>query len=248
MLQKSDGRTSPRFSLLDRLSMASSIVIKRNLALVGPPGSGKGSYGRSFAERWNIPLITVSNVLRQHSHDVEAGTLVEDEVVSDLLRNHLPKQPCLLDGFPRTLNQVHLMEETWPRNLQVSAVVDLDVPRQVCKEKLLGRRLCTKCGGNFNVHAVHILGFHLPAQLPQDCDCDEKYFTTRPDDVEEVVDERLDAHFVETEPIFDYFDRRGRLLRFAPYMGYEDVPRFHSTVETWLSNMEQEKKKTTVVS
>lgn len=218
--------------------MALSFAIKRNVALIGPAGSGKGSYGKIFSQRWKIPLVTVSDVLRQHSHEVESGTLVDDTVVSNILRDHLPKQPYILDGFPRTLKQVHLMEETWPKRLQIDAVVDLDVPKQVCKEKLLGRRFCTKCGGNYNVHAVHILGFHLPAQLPQDCDCNGEFFTSRPDDVENVVDERLDAHFRETEPILDYFDTRGRLLRFAPYMGYEDVPRFHAAVETWLNDME----------
>lgn len=210
---------------------------------MGPPGSGKGSYGRLFSERWQIPLITVSDVLRQHSHELpKTGTLVDDAVVSKLLRENLPTTtPYLLDGFPRTLKQVHLMVEKWPRHLQIDAVVDLDVPKQVCKEKLLGRRLCTKCGGNYNVHAVHILGFDLPAQLPpkdcEYCNGNGEYFTTRPDDVEGVVDNRLDAHFRETDPILDYFDKRGKLLRFAPYQGYEDVPRFHSAVELWLSNM-----------
>lgn len=222
--------------------MASSFTIKRNLALIGPPGSGKGSYGRIFAKLWNVPHMTVSTVLRQHSEhsSLECGTLVDDEHVSDLLRQHLPKTPYLLDGFPRTLQQVHLMEETWPLNLQINAVVDLDVPKQVCKEKLLGRRLCTKCGGNYNVNAVHILGFNLPAQMPQECECNGEFFTTRPDDVEGVVEERLDHHFRETDPILDYFEERGKLLRFTPYEGYDDVPKFHSAVESWLSEKDNE--------
>lgn len=221
--------------------MVSSFTITRNLALIGPPGSGKGSYGRIFAKRWNVPHITVSNVLRQHSENsLECGTLVDDEQVSDLLRQHLPKTPYLLDGFPRTLKQVHLMEDTWPSRLQIGAVVDLDVPKEVCKEKLMGRRLCTKCGGNYNVHAVHILGFNLPAQLPPDCDCNGEFFTTRPDDVENVVEERLDNHFRLTDPILDYFEKRGKLLRFTPYEGYDDVPKFHSAIESWLSEMDHE--------
>lgn len=218
-----------------------SIAIKRNLALIGPPGSGKGSYGRIFAERWQMPLITVSDVLKQHSHEVSAGNLVDDAVVSKLLSESLPTKPYLLDGFPRTLKQVHLMEETWAPALRVDAVVDLDVPKQVCKEKLLGRRLCTKCGGNYNVNAVHTLGFELPAQLPKDCaECNNsgEFFTTRPDDEEGVVDKRLDAHFRETDPILDNFEKKGKLLRFTPFKGYDDVPRFHHQVEIWLSKMD----------
>lgn len=220
---------------------ASSVVIKRNLALVGPPGSGKGSYGRIFAKHFGTPLVTVSDVLREYAHEIpKCGALLDDNVVSNVLRNHLQtQQHYLIDGFPRTLKQVHLMEETWPRELRIDALIDLDVPKQVCKEKLLGRRFCTKCNGNYNVNAVHFLGFDLPAQLPTDCDCNGEFFTTRPDDVEDVVDERLKRHFEETDPILDYFEVRKRLLRFTPYMGYDDVPRFHSAVETWLRGMDE---------
>jgi adenylate kinase len=218
--------------------MASSFAFKRNLSLVGPPGSGKGSYGRLFSKRWNIPLITVSDVLRQHAHEVmDSGSLVDDATVSNLLRNHLPPPPFVLDGFPRTLKQVHLMEQTWPRDLQIHAVVSLDVPKIVCEQKLLGRRSCGKCGGNYNVHAVHVEGFELPAQLPVDC-CDHEHFLTRVDDVPHIVEERLETHYAATDPILDYFHKKGRLLRFAPFQGYKDVPRFQHAIETWITNMD----------
>ena len=219
--------------------MASSFALKRNLSLVGPPGSGKGSYGRLFSKHWKIPLITVSDVLRQHSHEVESGSLVDDNTVSDLLRNHLPPSPFVLDGFPRTLRQVQLMEETWPDDLKVHAVISLNVPKKVCETKLLGRRLCGKCGGNYNVHAVSVEGFELPAQLPVDCNCDHEHFSIRSDDVPDIVEERLEAHYATTDPILHHFEQKGRLLRFAPYRGYEDVSRFQHAIETWLTNMEE---------
>jgi adenylate kinase len=223
--------------------MVSAFALKRNLSLIGPPGSGKGSYGRLFSKRWKIPLISVSDVLRQHSHEVESGSLVDDNTVSDLLRNHLPPGPFVLDGFPRTLRQVQLMEETWPDDLKVHAVVSLNVPKKVCETKLLGRRLCGKCGGNYNVHAVSVQGFELPAQLPVNCNCDYDFFTIRSDDVPDIVEQRLEAHYATTDPILHHFEHKGRLLSFAPYRGYEDLPRFQHAVETWLSNMDENEQK-----
>lgn len=220
-------------------SSSSTIIIKRNLALLGPPGSGKGSYGRLLSKFLGIPLVTVSDVLKQHDIVKPCGTLVEDDIVSTLLQHSLPTTThYLLDGFPRTHSQIQLMETTWPLHLQVDAVIPLDVPKQVCRTKLLGRRYCEKCGGNYNIHAVDTLGFHLPAQLPQDCEqCNDnvgKYFMTRPDDVEHVVDARLEAHYPQMPPILDHYQKRKRLMEFVPYQGYDDVPRFHAAVETWL--------------
>ena len=239
----------PIFFLVARLHIiqqkmapcGSSFVLQRNLALIGPPGSGKGSYGRLLAQAWKVPLVTVSDVLRQHSsHPLDSGTLVEDATVSGLLQQHLPSSCYLLDGFPRTLGQVQLMEKTWPLHMQVHAVASLEVPKQVCREKMVGRRTCSECGQHYNVAAVNTLGFHLPAQRPMDCACGERFLSTRADDVPDIIETRLEAHYASTEPILNRFDERGRLLRFAPYQGYDDVPRFQKALETWLTNLQEQ--------
>jgi adenylate kinase family enzyme len=117
---------------------------------------------------------------------------------------------------------------------------------------MLGRRLCGKCGGNFNINAVHVMGFDLPAQLPcsaavNGCDgcCSFEHFSTRMDDVPHIVEERLETHYAVTDPILDYYHKKGRLLRFAPHQGYKDVPRFQRAIETWLTNMDENEKRQT---
>jgi adenylate kinase family enzyme len=82
-------------------------------------------------------------------------------------------------------------------------------------------------------------GFELPAQLPVDCNCDHEHFSIRSDDVPDIVEERLEAHYATTDPILHHFEQKGRLLRFTPYRGYEDVSRFQHAIETWLTNMEE---------
>lgn len=177
------------------------------LCLLGAPGSGKGSYGKILAQHWGIPIVSVSNVLKQRqrqqqqsttststsshtaAHDaaMSSGKLVDDSVVSQAVLEHL-EDPTnhstndntgsggggggyLLDGFPRTMQQVHLMEETWPSSLQIDAAVHLDVPAHICERKMLGRRICTICGNNYNVEHVLGNGFDLPAKLPRPGEC-----------------------------------------------------------------------------
>jgi adenylate kinase len=270
-------------------------ALRNNLAIVGPPGSGKGSYGRHLAKSLGIPLLTVSDILRQERPHVNlaSGQLVCDHVVSEAILKHLESSSSsiiaapaaapattsgasistttstsagfLLDGFPRTLKQVQLMQDTWPSIYQVHAAISLDVPDRVCETKLLGRRSCKLCGGNYNCHAVHFDKFDLPASLPGPNDCRDRTdrtgtssissaqvvhdadsmncnpetdWTCRPDDVPHIVKERLEIHHLHTKPVLEYFESKNRLLTFAPYKGYDDLPRLQSLLNGWLKGLQ----------
>jgi adenylate kinase len=226
-----------------------------NLSLVGPPGSGKGSYGRHLAEALQIPLITISDVLRTFRPDLDlsSGQLIDDHVVCDALLESLLLLPrdndddggeephgYILDGFPRTLQQVHLMQERWPEPYQVHAAIKLAVPDQVCDIKLLGRRLCTICGGNYNINGVDTMdGWYLPPSLPkEDCTkCNpDKDWSIREDDQPHIVQERLKVYHQHMDPILDYFCSHNSLLTLTPYKGYEDLPMLISTVQRWIED------------
>ncbi|KAL7572580.1 hypothetical protein ACA910_000397 [Epithemia clementina (nom. ined.)] len=76
------------------------------------------------------------------------------------------QQGVLLDGFPRTLLQIELMQEQWPIELQIQTAIHIHVPDSVCQAKMLGRRVCSICQRPFNVASVHWDGFDLPALVP----------------------------------------------------------------------------------
>lgn len=268
------------------------------LALIGPPGSGKGSYGRLLAKSMKIPLITMSDVLKQRRQKqsmgdegidhcpkekekkkereeaMASGKLVDDAIVSETLMQYLLKQQqeqqqpnmngYILDGFPRTIQQVYLMEETWPLQLKIDVAVNLDVPIDVCETKLLGRRICTLCGHNYNVNGVQVRGFDLPPYLPRPGDCyvsssaslsstgsgdvslpqhytiknrrcdPDIHWEQRKDDDKHVIRQRLELHVQHTTPILDYFDNKNALFQFTPYKGFDDIARFQSELEEWL--------------
>lgn len=227
----------------------SRFQLVKNLTILGPPGSGKGFYGRLLAQKWNIRLITTSDVLRAHQHqplDLDSGKLVECQQVSDLLQDYLcarrvqqQDQCYILDGFPRTLQQIELMTTQWPQHCQVHAALHLDIPDRVCIEKSLGRRVCNICWQFPNEANVQYDQFDLPPTRPKECRgrCDaEKDWSKRKDDTAEIIQERLFVHRQHEEPIIEYYRQRGALLQVTPYNGLKDVPMLAENCEKWLSS------------
>lgn len=206
------------------------------LSLLGPPGSGKGSYGRHFAKALQCSLIGMSDVLREICPhlNLSSGALVDDNVVtqslSDYLQNHhndTTTQGYVLDGYPRTIRQLETGLVT------VDAAIQLAVPDIVCETKLQGRRLCRTCGGNFNVNGVDWQGWVLPPTLPRECSlpCD---WVTRPDDTPKVVHSRLQLYHQHMDPIIQYFEQHDQLLKLTPYRGFEDLTVMTTQVQTFL--------------
>jgi adenylate kinase len=223
-----------------------------NISFIGPPGSGKGSYGKLLAEYLSIPLITTSDVLKQEKLDTSSGLLLDDETVSNILIRNLReyrKPPYMLDGFPRTMKQVQLQQQQheWPKDFQVHAAISLEVPRQVCFEKLVGRRQCHICSKNWNVADVKHGKFIMPAHLPENCNeegCSEDAWIQRGDDSNtEIINNRLDTFYETTEPIIQHFDDKNMLLRFYPYRGFDDMPRFKQALDDWMVKLEQQATK-----
>ncbi|MFE1645880.1 adenylate kinase [Microbacterium sp. P01] len=125
------------------------------LLIVGPQGSGKGTQGARVAEMFGIPAISTGDVFRTHIKDetelgtkvkavIESGDLVSDELTFALLRDRLNEGDTgggfLLDGFPRNLAQLGLLDEFLaPRSEALTAVIALDVPREISVSRLAER-------------------------------------------------------------------------------------------------------------
>ena len=229
--------------------------LSKNLTFIGPPGSGKGYYGKPLATFWGIPFLSTSSILRQSTTalDLDSGKLVDCETVSDTLLNYLSTRfsedddsgkpsNFILAGFPRTVQQIEIMNRAWPEHLRVHAAVYLDIPDMVCEQKMLGRRNCSRCGKSYNVADVQSDNFDLPPLLPQptcqveNCNPDTDW-TRRPDDTPAIVRERLQVHRHHEQPILDYYQGQGRLLPLTPYKGAKDMPRIKTSLEEWLTNL-----------
>ncbi|KAG2569646.1 probable adenylate kinase 6, chloroplastic [Panicum virgatum] len=198
---------------------------------LGCPGVGKGTYASRLSQLLDVPHIATGDLVRdalaapgpfskQLAEIVNHGKLVSDEIIINLLSRRLEEGEekgelgFILDGFPRTIRQAEILEGV----TDIDLVINLKLREEALLAKCLGRRMCSQCGGNFNVASIDIEGenggprMYMPPLLPPP-QCESKLIT-RPDDTEEVVKERLRVYHDLTEPVEEFYRARGKLLEF----------------------------------
>ncbi len=184
------------------------------LILMGAPGAGKGTQAKFLVERFNIPQISTGDILRYNVKQntelglkaqdyMNAGTLVPDELILDMVAERLKKSDCengfILDGFPRTITQAeglnHLLMQM---NLTLDYVVSIEVPFDKLVKRLSSRRICKNCGAGYNV-------ITQPPQKEGICDeCNGELYQ-RKDDKEETIKRRLEVYQKQTAPVKDFY-------------------------------------------
>ena len=191
------------------------------LLLMGPPGAGKGTQAEGLVKKYNIHHISTGDIFRaalragtpmglQAKEYMDKGQLVPDEVVVGIVGDKLSSPECaegfLLDGFPRTLPQAEaLTQRLKEMNVNLDAVINIDVPTKEIIERLTCRRVCQKCPATYH------LKFN-PPQVRNVCDNCGGELYQRDDDTVETVQERLDVYNRQTEPLIEYYDKQGLLL------------------------------------
>jgi adenylate kinase len=206
-------------------------VISRNIGpiiLLGPPGAGKGTQAKRIAERYGIPQVSTGDILRENVQrgtelGVQArsimarGDLVPDYLVCDMVALRLRNADCqrgfILDGFPRTAAQAGWLDafleneffDNSHRGKCLPIVIRMDVDYNQLLLRLTGRRSCPTCGRIYNVH-------FQPPRVANTCDVDGSQLVTRNDDREDVIRERLTAYELQTRPVVEYYERKGRLV------------------------------------
>jgi len=132
-----------------------SDTTQTRLLIIGPPGAGKGTQASRIVERYGVPWISTGDIFRANikagtelgqrvSQLIEAGQLVPDaltnEIVADRLQHDDVQHGFLLDGYPRTTDQVHALDAVLePQARALDAVVLLDVDTDEVVARLLGR-------------------------------------------------------------------------------------------------------------
>ncbi|KAJ0101065.1 hypothetical protein Patl1_06200 [Pistacia atlantica] len=214
-------------------SSLTKISKDRNVQWVflGCPGVGKGTYASRLSNMLGVPHIATGDLVRdelassgplasQLAEIVNHGKLVSDEIIINLLSKRLEageakgESGFILDGFPRTIRQAEILEGV----TDIDLVVNLKLQEEALVAKCLGRRICSECGGNYNVACIDIKGengsprmYMAPLLPPAHC---ESKLITRPDDTEEVVKERLRIYNEMTRPVEEFYRSRGKLLEF----------------------------------
>lgn len=188
-----------------------------NIVLLGPPGSGKGTQAKMIAEKYGVVHISTGDILRENVRNgtplgveakkfMEAGKLVPDSLLIDIIKDRLAKDDVkggwMLDGYPRTMPQAEAMDKILPNlGQKIDVVLNIDVPDEELVKRVTGRRMC-KCGTTYHVQ-------FNPPKTEGKCDACGADLYQRADDTEETVKERLQAYHAQTQPLIDYYDKRG---------------------------------------
>jgi len=181
--------------------------------LLGPPGAGKGTQSSTVVDAYDVDHVTTGDALRANKdmetdhgtprEYMEAGELVPDPVVDEIVRAALEEADgFVLDGYPRNLSQAEFLDDITDLDL----VALLDVDRDELVQRLTGRRVCDECGANYHVDFA-------PPEEAGVCDECGGDLVQRDDDNEETVRERLDVFDENTQPVVDYYEDEGELVR-----------------------------------
>ena len=186
------------------------------MILLGAPGAGKGTQAERLSETLHIPTISTGNILRAAIKNgtptglkaksfMDAGKLVPDEVIIGIITERLAEDDCrngyILDGVPRTIAQAEAMEEA---GIRFDAVVSIEISDLEIMERMNGRRVCEQCGASYHVVA-------LPPKREGICDRCGGKLVQRKDDAPETVKARLEVYHQETEPLKEFYAKRGLL-------------------------------------
>ncbi|SYV96673.1 Adenylate kinase [Mycoplasmopsis edwardii] len=193
-------------------------MINKNLIFMGEPGAGKGTVAEIISNKTNLVHLSTGNIFRNEiknetelgkkvQYYVNSGGYVPDEVTNEIVLNAIQKLKAenkyfILDGYPRTIAQAEFLNSLKEFSFKV---IQLSVPHDVIIERLSGRRLCSKCG----------TGYHVKFKQPKVegiCDLDQTPLIQREDDNPEKIKNRLKIYQEQTQPLLDYYAKKGELI------------------------------------
>ena len=203
-----------------------------NILIMGPAGAGKGTMSELILKEYDIPHISTGDMLRENVRNntelgkmaksyMEAGKLVPDDVINAMVEDRLQQPDCqkgyLLDGFPRTLVQAETFSDIADRiGKPVECVIALEVDFEILKDRITGRRICSKCGAIY-----HVKGH--PSKVEGVCDECGGELIQRKDDTVEQLKVRMDEYAKSTKPVIDFYEARGVVKHVNAAQAKEDV-------------------------
>ncbi|MCD2491925.1 adenylate kinase [Lacrimispora sp. NSJ-141] len=202
------------------------------LIMLGAPGAGKGTQAKKIADRYRIPHISTGDIFRANIKNgtelgkkakafMDQGALVPDELVVDLVADRVKQPDCengyVLDGFPRTIPQAENLDAVLTSMGQrIDYAINVEVPDDHIVRRMSGRRACAGCGATYHI-------VHAPAAKEGICDRCGEVLILRDDDKPETVSKRLAVYHEQTQPLMEYYSRKGCLAEVDGTEDMEDV-------------------------
>ena len=202
------------------------------IIMLGAPGAGKGTQAKMLAGKYGIPHISTGDIFRANIKDqtelgmeakkyMDQGLLVPDELTVKILLDRVSKDDCrngyVLDGFPRTIPQAEVLDKAVSElNDSLDYAINVDVKDENIIRRMSGRRACLKCGATYHIE-------HIPPKQEGICDVCGSELVLRDDDKPETVQKRLAVYHEQTQPLIDYYNKKGILREVDGSQDMKDV-------------------------
>ncbi|CYW24519.1 TPA: adenylate kinase [Streptococcus suis] len=212
-----------------------------NLLIMGLPGAGKGTQAAKIVEKFNVAHISTGDMFRAAMANqtemgilaksyIDKGDLVPDEVTNGIVKERLVQDDIkgkgfLLDGYPRTIEQAHALDENLADlGIELQGVINIEIDPSKLVERLSGRIIHKETGETF--HKV----FNPPVG-----DYKEEDFYQREDDKPESVKRRLEVNIAQGQPIIDHYRAKGLVHDIE---GDQDIDLVFQAIDTVLSKLQ----------
>lgn len=198
------------------------------LILLGAPGSGKGTQAKNLVEKHDYKHVSTGDLLRfeiakgtdlgnKVKAIMDAGDLVDDQTVLELLNANcsLDSKAYIFDGYPRNLEQSKALDEHVLKGAESKAVY-FDIDLEILIERIINRRVAPKSGEIYNL-------ITRPPKVSGKCDVSGEDLVHRKDDNEETVRNRMNVFKENIDPVLDYYESAGRLVRIDASLSSNEV-------------------------
>ena len=202
------------------------------IIMLGAPGAGKGTQAKMIAEKYGLPHISTGDIFRANIKNgtelgkeakeyMDKGLMVPDELTVRLLLDRVAQDDCkngyVLDGFPRTIPQAEVLDEKLSElGEKVDYAINVDVPDENIVNRMSGRRACLNCGATYHIVSI-------PPKKEGICDVCGSELVLRDDDRPETVQNRLKVYHEQTQPLIDFYEKKGVLRSVDGTLPMEEV-------------------------
>ncbi|KAB5532127.1 hypothetical protein DKX38_018797 [Salix brachista] len=184
----------------------------------GPPGSGKGTQSPIIKDEYCLCHLATGDMLRaavaaktplgiKAKEAMEKGELVSDDLVVGIIDEAMKKPSCqkgfILDGFPRTVTQAEKLDDMLQKQgAKIDKVLNFAIDDAILEERITGRWIHPSSGRTYHTKFA-------PPKVPGTDDVTGEPLIQRKDDTAAVLKSRLEAFHKQTEPVIDYYKKKG---------------------------------------